>query len=330
MNKATSRSAVISLLRFLYTGTYLIDQEECLGSLLPHAEAYKIAEDFDCPELQVQAYVNFSRDIEFACCKAAPPSDLCATIQFLYRHLAGAQSQEQHSLLDTLLNYCVSVFTYQKLDTQEDFRQTVYENPDFHQDLCKTSLKRDFDVDGASEIMKLPICRPTPHSQVALLKRALGDFLYEIWQEGEDPISEVEKAERCLNPAKKRKPSHGTFALVHRPKNADGNATCSSDESGSDSSSGEHTLVYRPKDAVIVANSVDNDSESEYSCDEDGYKLVHQPKPEREIETASSRSQICGDVLGTPGTCFSPPVMVSQEPKDEAVGMGSDDEWALI
>ncbi|KAF1978571.1 hypothetical protein BU23DRAFT_564153 [Bimuria novae-zelandiae CBS 107.79] len=325
--EATSRSAVISLLRFLYTGTYLIDQDDCLGSLLPHAEVFKIAEDFDVPELQVQSYVNFTRDTEFACCRATPPSDLCATIQFLYSHLAGRQSQEHQSLLDTLLNYCISVFTYQALHEQEDFRQTVFENPSFHQDLCKTSLKRNFEDDGASEIMQLPVCRPTPHSQAARLKRTLGDFQYEIWQEGEGPVVEPENS---TGPAKKRKSILGAFTLVHRPQHAGAHATYSSSESESESSNDECTLAFRPKNVGGKPTTFGGDNDPESSSDELGYEIIHHPKHECGPEPAPKPTSNTADTCTQPVTFPSLQVAISPGPKDESSGSGSDEEWALV
>ncbi|KAF2444834.1 hypothetical protein P171DRAFT_484925 [Karstenula rhodostoma CBS 690.94] len=313
--EATSRSAVISLLRFLCTGTYLLDPEECLGSLLPHAEALKLAEDFDVPEFQVQAYVNFTRETEFACSNATPPPDLCETIRFIYEHFVGQGSEEHQSLLDTILNYCVSVFTYQVLGDREDFRQTAFENPTFHQDLCRTSMRRNFEDDGANAIVQLPVCRPTPHSQSALLKRAIGDFQYEIFQDGDGPALEGNVTEGS-SPGKKRKPSHGGFTLVHRPKALGRGATCSESE-----------------------------GESESSSDEFGFSLVHSPKIEEKSEPALTLSPTANNSYAKPFTDLvpsnpfagpAPSVVIKSEPeseqkiKRETGGLSSDDEWDLV
>ncbi|KAF9740148.1 hypothetical protein PMIN06_003769 [Paraphaeosphaeria minitans] len=323
--EATSRSAVISLLRFLYTGTYLPDPEECLGSLLSHAEAFKLAEDFDVPECQVQAYVNFTRETEFACCNPTPPPDLCETIRFIYEHFGGhdSNSEEHRSLLDTILNYCVSVFAYQLLGVRDDFRQTAFENPSFHQDLCRTSMRRNFEDDGANEIVRLPVCRPTPHSQDTLLKRAVGDFQYEIFQDSEGPALEGNEAE-CSSPIKKRKSSHRGFTLVHRPKTLDGEATC-----------------------------LGSESESESSSDEFGFSLVHRPKPESQFEPTLSLSPTANDSYAKPFTDFvpsnpfqdsgtweaikseitgKPEPAIKSEPdiKQETASPTSDDEWDFI
>lgn len=311
MNKATSRSAVISLLRFLYTGTYLLEPEECLGSLLPHAEAFKLAHDFDVPELQVQAYVNFTRETEFACCNATPPADLCGTIRFIYEHFAGQHLEEHRSLLDTILNYCVSVFTYQMLGDRGDFRQTAFENPTFHQDLCKTSMRRNFEDDGANEIVQLPVCRPTPHSQSALLKRAIGDFQYEIFQDSEGFGLEVNETE-CNSPTKKRKPLHEGFTLVHRPQTLGREATCSGSE-----------------------------SESESSSDEYGFSLVHRPKLEGKAAPAFGISPVANGSYAKPFTDLvpsnpfhdpAPSIVIKSEPEinQETANPTFDDEWEFV
>lgn len=144
--EATSRRAVVSLLRFLYTGNYLAAEQQC--SLLTHAEAFKVGEDYDVPELQVSAYVNFTRETEFSCSLSTPPPDLCDTVRFLYKYFADQQWRQQQSLLDTLLNYCLATFKYQGLGEREDFRQVVFDTPAFHRDLCRTSMNRDFQDEG--------------------------------------------------------------------------------------------------------------------------------------------------------------------------------------
>jgi hypothetical protein len=146
--EASSRDAIVSLLRYIYTGNYLADNEP--GFLLNHAETFKIAENYDMPELQVAAYVNFCRQTEFSCSLKDPPVLLCETIRFLYEHLGSQQSRQQQSLLDTLLNYCLAVFTYQGLGNRADFRQVVFDLPAFHRDLCRTSMQRGFVDDGGS------------------------------------------------------------------------------------------------------------------------------------------------------------------------------------
>lgn len=145
---ASSETAVISLARYCYTGSYLAgepDGESIL--LLQHAETYKIAEDFDVPELQIMAHGNFSCQIEYACCLPNPPKDLLETIRFLYRHFASDEARRKHNLVDTLLNYCVAVYLYHKLGESLDFLTAVHEISAFRQDLCRTNIARNFEDD---------------------------------------------------------------------------------------------------------------------------------------------------------------------------------------
>jgi hypothetical protein len=144
--EATSRYAIVSLLRYIYTGDYLTENEPSF--LLNHAETFKIAENYDVPELQVSAYVNFSRQTEFSCSLKEPPVLLCQTVRFVYDHLSSHQSRQEQSLLETLLNYCLAVFSYQGLGERDDFRKVVFDLPEFHRDLCRTSMQRNFLDDG--------------------------------------------------------------------------------------------------------------------------------------------------------------------------------------
>jgi hypothetical protein len=286
-----------------------------LGSLLPHAEAFKIAEDLDVPEFQVQAYVNFTLSHEVSCCNATPPPDLCETIRFIYKHFTGRHSEEHQSLRDTLLNYCVSIFKYQMLGDRQDFRQTAFENPTFQQDLCRISMSRNFEDDGAIEILNLPVCRPSSYSKSAWLKRAIEDFQYEIWKESEAPVLEGDDVESS-RPTKKQKSSHGGFTLVHRPKTLEGEATCSDSET---------------------------ETETEFASDEDGFSLVHRPKPMEQPGPALNPSPTLNDDYAKPFTDlvpsnpFADPVLSlvmnsepEQENKQETAGPTSDDEWDLV
>jgi hypothetical protein len=146
--EATSRYAIVSLLRYMYTGDYLPNDQP--GYLLSHAETYKIAENYDVPELQVSAYVNFSTQIECSCSIKEPPAFLCEAVRFIYEHLVSNESRREHSLLDTLLHYCLTVFSYQGLGERTDFRQLVLDLPAFHRHLCRMSMQRDFLDDGES------------------------------------------------------------------------------------------------------------------------------------------------------------------------------------
>ena len=146
--EAPSRAAVISLLRYCYTGSYLSPGIEYAPILfLPHAEIYKMAEDFDIPELQLLAHGNFSCQVDYACSVPTPPQDLLETIQYVYIYFASPQSRQQQGLVHTLLNYCISVFEYHKLGQSVDFLEIVRQSPEFRQDLCRTNMERNFQDD---------------------------------------------------------------------------------------------------------------------------------------------------------------------------------------
>ncbi|KAF3036163.1 hypothetical protein E8E12_003433 [Didymella heteroderae] len=156
--EASSEIAVISLVRYCYTGSYLASEPDGDSILLlQHAETYKIAEDFDVPELQAIAHGNFSCQIEYACCLPEHPKDLLDTIRFIYRHFASDEARRTHNLVDTLLNYCVAVYLYHKLGESLDFLTAVHEIPAFRQDLCRTNIARNFEDDCAAEIIRLPV-----------------------------------------------------------------------------------------------------------------------------------------------------------------------------
>ena len=142
---APSTSAVVSLLRYCYTGTYVTrDAEYSPISLLQHVEAYKMAMLFDIPELQLLAHGNFSCQTDFACSLPEPPHDLFDTIRFVYQHFADQDSHYQHGLVNTLRNYCISIFIYHKLEENAEFLKIVAEIPAFRQDLCRTNIERNF------------------------------------------------------------------------------------------------------------------------------------------------------------------------------------------
>ena len=145
--EAPSRSAIISLLRYCYTGGYLsADVESSPILLLPHAEVYKLAEDFDVPELQLLAHGNFSCQSDHACSLPAPPQDLFETIRFIYQFY-DRQSHQDHGLVNSLTNYCISNFFYHNLGASAEFLDIVSNIPGFRQDLCRTNMERNFQDD---------------------------------------------------------------------------------------------------------------------------------------------------------------------------------------
>jgi hypothetical protein len=146
--EAPSRTAAIALLRYCYTNNYLPPNAEYMPLMfLPHAQVYKLAEDFDIPELQLIAHGNFSCQVEFACSLPEPPHDLHETIRYIYIYFASLESRQQQGLLHTLLNYCISVFQYHRLGESAEFLEVVRQIPEFRQDLCRTNMARNFQDD---------------------------------------------------------------------------------------------------------------------------------------------------------------------------------------
>jgi hypothetical protein len=146
--EAPSQAAVISLLRYCYTGSYLpFAFEDAPITLLLHAQVYKMAEDFDMPELQLNAHGNFSVQVDCACSLPTPPDDLLDTIRFVYFYFASLQARQQQGLVQTLLNYCISVFQYHQLGESVEFLEVVKQIPEFRQDLCRTNMDRNFQDD---------------------------------------------------------------------------------------------------------------------------------------------------------------------------------------
>lgn len=146
--EAPSRSAVIALLRYCYTNNYLPpDAEYAPIMFLPHAQIYKMAKDFDIPELQIMAHGHFAFQVEFACSLPEPPNDLLETIRYIYVHFASPEARLHEDILQTLLNYCISVFQYHKLGESAEFLEVVTDIADFRQDLCRTNMDRNFQDD---------------------------------------------------------------------------------------------------------------------------------------------------------------------------------------
>lgn len=299
--EATSRYAIVSLLRYIYTGNYLPENEPSF--LLNHAETFNIADNYDVPELQVSAYVNFSRQTEFSCSLKDPPVLLCQTVRFVYEHLSSHQSRQEQSLLETLLHYCLAVFTYQGLGERADFRQVVYDLPGFHRDLCRTSMQREFLDDGALDIVRMPVSRPTPHSHDTLHKRALGDFQFELWQESEAPSAALADMFES-SPSKRRKSDIDPhYTLVHRPKGSKGMPTYS-----------------------------ERDSENESSSDEPGFMLVQRPK----VAAGTAATEPSPSYPPSPELVCALPPKVKTEPQIQILGQVSENvvdlenEWLMI
>ncbi|KAF2133349.1 hypothetical protein P153DRAFT_353720 [Dothidotthia symphoricarpi CBS 119687] len=274
--EATSTSSVVSLLRFCYTGGYIpIEQCAELFSLLQHAEIYKLASNFDVPELQLVAHGNFSCQIECACSLPTTPQDLPETIRFVYKHFSGHELQQEHNLVNTLLNYCVSAYHYHKLGENAEFLKVVDDIPIFRQDLCRTNIARGFTDDSAPDIIRLRLeSAPAPELDfhpTAAASETLPSELCHNANRTLQAVSTIVSASRYRNKWRKMKLSLSTNNTTNR---------ASSDMCGTP------TLVLRPKvpqpvrdwdsDTEAVCGNCTSSSTALWHRDEAGAALCHE------------------------------------------------------
>lgn len=138
--------ALASFLRFIFSSDrdYMPeDKKDDPCSMLLHAHVYQLADIYDIAELRTLARANMTRECEFSCSSCSPPLDLCEAINFIYQHLS-----KHEDIIDTLANYCVSMFLYHKLGVIQAFKNLAYEHRRFQQDLCMVNIKRGFVDDG--------------------------------------------------------------------------------------------------------------------------------------------------------------------------------------
>ncbi|KAK5169463.1 uncharacterized protein LTR77_005439 [Saxophila tyrrhenica] len=158
LETVTSQSAW-PFLRFLYSGTYALNGgfasdvwwEDVPTSVLAHCQLYRLGDIYDLPELKTRAYVNVVRQCEFGCSSPNKPIDLCAAIEYIYEHL-----RQHESVVDTLINYCISCFLSHNLERDPDFQKLGFELRPFHQDLCKNVMDRGFEDETAAAIIQMP------------------------------------------------------------------------------------------------------------------------------------------------------------------------------
>lgn len=226
-----------------------------------------MADVFEVPELQVAAHANIIRETELSCSQPFPPVQLCAAIRFIYAHLS-----DQQPLIDTILNYCVFCFLYHGLGTNEDFRRLAFELQPFHRDLCRTSFKRGFTDDGAVDIVRLPVCRPNPHSDADLDKAALGDFLFELWHDNDDSPSD--SISQTPESKRRRMLSEAGFILVHRPKKGEEASIAAESGVSSSEDADGFSLVHRPKADLLLQEDDLSSAEVGLSSDEDDHEVL--------------------------------------------------------
>lgn len=143
---ATSIELISRFLRFLYTGSYHVLNEEGIEHpcpLLMHAQLYYYGELYDVSLLMDSAYWHISQICEMSCSMPTPPPGLCETLRYLYQNVKGS-----HDIHDTMLHYIVNCFLYHQLGADDEFKQLLIETKAFEQDLFRINMERGFQDEG--------------------------------------------------------------------------------------------------------------------------------------------------------------------------------------
>ncbi|KAH9871754.1 hypothetical protein J1614_006010 [Plenodomus biglobosus] len=293
---APSRSAVIALFRYCYTGNHLnssVNNKDI--ELLLHVHLYKMAVDFDLPELQLLAHGSFACHIETAACLQDPPVDLLDTIRFVYQYFSDEQSRFQHGLVATLRNYCISTYIYHNLGHSSEFLALVSDMPAFGRDLCRTNIERDFEDDCAGAIIRLPPGHVGGPSNVTGNTLASRDLPDEMLCDAPPEPPKFFKIDRV----------NETSEGPERDHNGSGNMVTST-----------ATLAHRPRTPRPQINTF---LDQDLSSDEDGFTLVHRPYQ---------------PYLGAKDESLFSPEPVLSNPFNVLAATGSDypsdDEWSML
>ncbi|KAH9877303.1 hypothetical protein IAQ61_002667 [Plenodomus lingam] len=295
---APSKSAMIALLRYCYTGTPLNHFSEGQEStLLLQAHAYKMAVDFDLHKLQLLVHGNFTCHLEAATYLHDHPVDLLDTIRFIYKCFDNPNLRSQHGIIATLHNYCVSTYISHRLDHNQEFLTLVSEIPSFGQDLCRTNIERGFEDDCASAIICLPPNQTGSPADISVTESDSKDLTNEMIcdQPSMLPVSSViDGVDQALDGQER---SHNESDIVV-PSTS--------------------TLVIRPLIPCPLTKSTP-DQDHSLSSDDDGFMMVCRPKQ----SCSSARDEF-----------FSSPELVPSVPNDirgaTGIDHSSDDGWLLL
>ncbi|KAH3917527.1 hypothetical protein HBH56_041650 [Parastagonospora nodorum] len=335
--EAPSRVAAIALLRYCYTGSYLPPcacAEDAPILLLLHAHVYKMAEDYDVPELQLLAHGNFSVQVECACSLPLPPQDLLETIRYVYANFASPQARQQQGLIHTLLNYCISVFLYHQLGESMEFLQVVQQIPELRQDLCRTNMDRNFQDDCAFDIIHLALNTLQPQSSIRptlLASRDLPEaMLFDRPKTPPRPIKvfslrpKMENTERrYYDTYRDPAPHYNTTDEEDVPRryyDTDEDlarrywATSETPMRPVSPISTATTLVHRPREPIADTGFV-----TESASEDEGFSIIRQPKP---------------PVNPSMDEPMSSPEIIPAKPIDVLAATGSnypdDDDWTML
>ncbi|KAK8160720.1 hypothetical protein BKA80DRAFT_310951 [Phyllosticta citrichinensis] len=146
-----SVAAGIGLVRFIYTKNYGWPSSPDDVPLLLTAHVFALGYKVDNEELYHQSHVALLRKVNHAADYPSPPSDLCATIRFLWTQTWA--TTESSAIKGDILHYCVTAFDKHNLGSNPEFIKLSEEHVNFVTDLSKTNSERDFAQVG---IMQLP------------------------------------------------------------------------------------------------------------------------------------------------------------------------------
>ena len=204
-----SGAAAICLLRFLYLEDYLLcpDAGDRPCSLLLHMHMVSIGERYQLPQLELQAKLNLMQELERSCYVNQPPLGLIEAIQYLVLELDNSDD-----IKETVANYCVGCLKYHNLLGWEAFRQIIFQAPQFHRLLLHVNIKREFDVEGAPELIQMLTCQHPVHSSSDREAARAASFLCHFHSGfGVNP-GDVEQA-----PRSRASSVDDEFVLVQRP-----------------------------------------------------------------------------------------------------------------
>ncbi|KAK4493986.1 hypothetical protein PRZ48_015172 [Zasmidium cellare] len=274
-------------LRYLYTGSYALPgrsgdiYEDVPTSVLLHCELYRLGDIYDLVDLKQQANVNVTRQCEFGCSSPDKPIDLCAAIEFAYQHL-----RDHTGLLETIICYCVTCFLRHNLEDDAAFQALAYRLREFNQDLCRESMKRDFEDEAAAAIIRMPFEPYIPETYASredIGANRFSDVVYHFHNNDDDIDQSAKKRKR---PEMSQGPGISGISLalrLHKEKKQQ-----DAKESGTASPSEEPDRKRRVSLASEASNTpTGTSSESEY-------EVVAGPAP---VEELSSDSESDADTL---------------------------------
>ncbi|KAK7538599.1 uncharacterized protein J3D65DRAFT_540095, partial [Phyllosticta citribraziliensis] len=137
-----SVAAGIGLVRFIYTKNIGWPWSQDDVSLLLTAHVFALGYKVDYEELYHEAHVALLRKVSYAADYPSPPSDLCATIRFLWTQTWA--TTELSAIKGDILHYCVTAFERHNLGNNPEFIKLSEEHVNFVTDLSKTNFERKF------------------------------------------------------------------------------------------------------------------------------------------------------------------------------------------